>query len=76
VTLRRQLVDPGPLERSADGHAYRVGFPVQPIAFDLEVDEIHVRSDERRLPRPGAPAAPTRTEADLLALRRGGSSPR
>ena len=44
VTLRRLLVDYGHLERSADGSAYRVGYPARPMAFDLEVDEIDVRA--------------------------------
>ena len=44
VTLRRLLVDHGYLERTADGRAYRVGFPVPPVAFDLEVDEVDVRA--------------------------------
>jgi hypothetical protein len=44
VTLRRLLVDRGHLERTADGGAYRVGYPSQPIAFDLDVDEIDVRA--------------------------------
>lgn len=44
VTIRRLLVDHGLLERTADGRAYRVGFPPKPVAFDLEVDEIDVRA--------------------------------
>jgi hypothetical protein len=44
VTLRRMLVDYGELERTADGGAYRVGFPARPVAFDLEVDSIDVRA--------------------------------
>jgi hypothetical protein len=44
VTLRRMLVDYGHLERTADGRAYRVGFPARPVAFDLEVEEIDVRA--------------------------------
>jgi hypothetical protein len=44
VTLRRQLVDYGQLERSRDGQEYRVGFPARPMAFDLEVDEIDCRA--------------------------------
>ena len=44
VTLRRMLVDYGELERTADGRAYRVGFPARPVAFDIEVDEIDVRA--------------------------------
>ena len=44
VTLRRMLVDYGELERTADGRAYRVGFPARPVAFDLEVDSIDVRA--------------------------------
>ncbi len=38
VTLRRLLVDYGELERTADGSRYRVGFPVRPVAFALEID--------------------------------------
>ena len=44
VTLRRLLVDYGLLERTADGRKYRVGFPPRPMAFDLEVDDIDVRT--------------------------------
>ncbi len=44
VTVRRLLVDYGQLERTADGRAYRVGFPPGPMAFDLEVDDIDVRA--------------------------------
>jgi hypothetical protein len=44
VTVRRMLVDHGLLERTRDGAAYRVGFPPQPVVFDLEVDEIDVRA--------------------------------
>lgn len=40
VTLRRLLVDYGELERTADGRWYRVGFPVRPVAFDLEIDAL------------------------------------
>ena len=66
VTLRRLLVDYGYLERTADGAAYRVGFPVGATIFDLEVDDIDVpatvaayrdhlerRSQERRREREG-----------------------
>lgn len=44
VTLRRLLVDRGHLERTADGRAYRVGYPAQPIAFELEVEDIDLRA--------------------------------
>jgi hypothetical protein len=44
VTLRRLLVDYGHLERTADGRAYRVGFPARPSAFSLDVEEIDVRA--------------------------------
>ena len=44
VTLRRHLVDYGQLERTADGRHYRVGFPPHPVAFELEVEELDVRS--------------------------------
>lgn len=44
VTLRRLLVDHRYLERTADGREYRVGFPAQPVVFDLEVDDIDVRA--------------------------------
>ncbi len=44
VTLRRVLIDHGLLERTADGRAYRVGFPPSPVAFDVEVDDIDVRA--------------------------------
>ena len=44
VTLRRLLVDFGHLERTADGRAYRIGFPARPSAFALDVDDIDVRA--------------------------------
>ena len=63
VTLRRLLVDHGQLERTADGRAYRLGFPAGPVAFELEIDDIDLRATiaaflelARRRPRraPGA----------------------
>jgi hypothetical protein len=60
VTVRRLLVDYGHLERTADGSAYRMGFPPASVAFDLEVDDIDVRAtiaayldQQRRKPRRG-----------------------
>ncbi len=44
VTVRRLLVDQGHLERTADGRAYRVGFPGRAVAFDLDVDDVDVRA--------------------------------
>ena len=44
VTLRRLLVDYGHLERTPDGSEYRIGFPPRPVAFDLEIDDIDLRS--------------------------------
>ncbi len=44
VTVRRLLVDYGYLERTADGRWYRLGFPPNPLAFDLEVDHLDVRA--------------------------------
>ncbi len=44
VTVRRHLIDYGHLERTADGRAYRVGFPPRPVAFDLEVDDLDLRA--------------------------------
>ena len=44
VTIRRLLVDHGRLERTADGGAYRVGFPPTALVFDLEVDDVDVRA--------------------------------
>ncbi len=44
VTLRRLLIDWGHLERTADGRAYRVGFPPGPVAFALEVEDVDVKS--------------------------------
>ena len=44
VTVRRLLVDHGQLERTADGRAYRVGFPARTVAFDLEIYEVDVRA--------------------------------
>lgn len=40
VTLRRLLVDYGRLERTADGGAYRVGFPPRAVAFDLRIYDV------------------------------------
>jgi hypothetical protein len=44
VTIRRLLIDYGQLERTADGRAYRVGFPPRPLAFDLEIEELDLRA--------------------------------
>jgi len=44
VTLRRLLVDHGHLERTADGRAYRVAFPPDPVAFDLEIESLDQRA--------------------------------
>jgi hypothetical protein len=44
VTLRRLLVDHGHLQRTADGTCYRVGFPPQPLVFDLDVYDVDVRA--------------------------------
>ena len=59
VTLRRLLVDLGHFERTADGRAYRVGFPPRAMLFDLEVDDIDARAttaafreEVKRRPRP------------------------
>jgi hypothetical protein len=68
VTLRRILVDRGRLERSADGSAYRVGFPSRTVAFDLEIWELDLRATiaayreqlgrrKRPTPPPGGSAA-------------------
>ena len=63
VTLRRLLVDHGHLERTADGRAYRLGFPANPMLFDLEIDDIDLRAtiaayveqaQARKRPRPPA----------------------
>jgi hypothetical protein len=40
VTLRRLLIDYGELEGTSNGAWYRVGFPVRPLAFALEIDEL------------------------------------
>ncbi len=40
ATVRRLLVNWGHLERTADGRRYRVGFPVDAVAFELEIDQI------------------------------------
>ena len=60
VTLRRLLIDWGHLERTADGRAYRVGFPPGPIAFDLEVDDVDVQvaTIAAYLARPKPPRPP------------------
>jgi hypothetical protein len=63
VTIRRLLVDYGHLERTADGRAYRVGFPPRPLAFDLEIEELDLRAtiaayrDHQRRRRRRPPAA-------------------
>jgi hypothetical protein len=44
VTVRRLLVDHGHLERTADGRAYRVGFPARTVAFALDVYDLDVRA--------------------------------
>ena len=44
VTLRRHLVDYGHLERTADGSSYRIGYPPDAVAFDLEVEDVDVRA--------------------------------
>lgn len=44
VTLRRLLVDHGRLERTADGRAYRIGFPARAVAFALEVYDLDLRA--------------------------------
>ena len=44
VALRRILVDRGRLERTADGSAYRVGFPSRTVAFDLGIWELDLRA--------------------------------
>ena len=57
-------MDHGYLERTADGRAYRVGFPARAVAFELGVDEVDVRATaaayrdylRRRKPAPRAPA--------------------
>lgn len=61
VSVRRMLVDYGHLERTADGRAYRVGFPARAVAFELDVEDLDVRAtiaahlaQPRRRQRPGA----------------------
>ncbi len=44
VTLRRLLVDRGDLGRTADGGAYRVGFPPGGVLFEREVDDVDVQA--------------------------------
>lgn len=44
VSIRRLLIDSGHLERTADGRAYRVGFPPRPLAFDLKIEELDLRA--------------------------------
>lgn len=44
VTLRRLLVDYHRLERTFDGRAYRVGFPANVVAFDLEIYDLDLRA--------------------------------
>lgn len=61
ATVRRLLVDWGHLDRTADGRRYRVGFPADAVAFELEIDQIDLaatiaahraRPLKRRPPRP------------------------
>lgn len=59
VTIRRLMVDAGQLERTADGGRYRVGYPTQTVAFDLEVEDLDLaatvtafRAEARRRKRP------------------------
>ncbi len=69
VTLRRLLVDRGVLERTADGSAYRVGFPPGGVLFDREVDDVDVPATvaayrlhlENRPARRGPGGEPTRS---------------
>jgi hypothetical protein len=44
VSLRRTLVDYGYLERTREGSAYRVGFPPNAVAFDVEVYDVNLRA--------------------------------
>jgi hypothetical protein len=44
VSLRRWLVDYGHLERTRDGAAYRLGFPAQSVAFDVEIYDVDLRA--------------------------------
>jgi hypothetical protein len=44
VTLRRWLVDYGYLERRRDGSEYRVGFPANAVAFDLEIYDVDLKA--------------------------------
>lgn len=44
VTLRRELVDRGHLERTPDGRTYRVGFPPRSPAFALQVYDVDLRA--------------------------------
>lgn len=44
VTLRRQLVDHGYLERKRDGSEYRVGFPAKSVAFAIEIYDVDLRA--------------------------------
>ena len=58
VTVRRLLVDSGHLERTADGRSYRVAFPTDAVAFDLEIDDIDLVAmitAHRNRPRPKRP---------------------
>lgn len=44
VTLRRELVDYGYLERKRDGSEYRVGFPAKSVAFAIEIYDVDLRA--------------------------------
>ena len=44
MTIRRLLVDYGHLERTADGGAYRVGFPPASVVFDREIETLDLRA--------------------------------
>ncbi len=44
MTLRRELVDHGYLERKRDGSEYRVGFPAKSVAFAIEIYDVDLRA--------------------------------
>ncbi len=71
VSLRRTLVDYGYLERRPDGTSYRVGFPPASVVFDLEIDDLDLRSTviafldyQQRQTREGARRAGRTNRAD------------
>ncbi len=74
VTLRRWLVDYGYLERRRDGSEYRVGFPANDIAFDLEIYDVDLKATVAAYRDEQERRAKRRKPGGLEALRERGRS--